>query len=135
MSFVPMSIGGGAQIVETVLWTNESPTSSFASQILQFDTISNYDYLVIEVRVSSAVADTYKFYYDTTDLASYISGQKHLPLIGVLNTNNYYYYRPVAYVGTQMIQIGTCYRNTASSAASSNNAAIIPTQVIGVTIT
>ena len=135
MSFVPMSIGGGGQLVETVLWTNDSPTSTFNAQIMVIDTISKYDYIVIEARISTAVSDTYRFYYKTTDLPSYISGSAALPLIGILNTNSYYYYRPVAYVGTQMIQIGTCYRNTSSSATSSNNGAVIPTQIIGVNIT
>ncbi len=46
--------GGGGKYTETVLWTNASPTSSFAQQnITLSDSISNYDYVRIYFRAST----------------------------------------------------------------------------------
>lgn len=49
---------GGGSATETVLWTNGSPTSSFASQTVTLSqTIENFDYIKIVFRKSTTDAD------------------------------------------------------------------------------
>ena len=49
MGFYRCGSGGGGTLKETVLWTNGSPTASFAPQdVTLSDDIDNYDFLKIE---------------------------------------------------------------------------------------
>lgn len=56
MSFVPANIGGGGGgMTRTTLWTNTASTSAFSSQTVTLsDSISNYDYIGVEYRATTA---------------------------------------------------------------------------------
>lgn len=130
MAFVPMTAGGGS-MSETTLWTNPSPTANFNAQnVTLSDDITNYDYIVIDIRSGSDDIHL-KYYYTPAELVNYTSSAMR-PLIGELHTNNYYYYRSVTYNSSTSLAIGACIRNTASSAASTNNGGILPQTIKGI---
>ena len=71
--------GGGGNTpasTETVLWTNNSPTSTFANQTVTLsDNISDYDYLCFEYRsTTGSSAKTSKVFVKTTDFITAGSG-------------------------------------------------------------
>lgn len=132
MAYVPMTAGGGGSIIETTLWTNNAPTSSFALQAVTLsDNISNYDYIVIEYRASTANDARFKVYFKSTDLDDYTSGN-NCAMMGLYSSNSYFYYRIVRYDNDTTITFGSCYRNTAGGTSSSNNGADIPLTIKGI---
>lgn len=130
MAFIPM--GSGGALSETTLWTNNSPTSNFTSQTVTLsDGISNYKYIAFIVNMSTSVTDvSITFTFDASKITDWTSSD-YRPLLGVYYTNNYYYYRVLTYVSNTSLTIGACIRNTASSAAGTNNAGVIPVKIVG----
>ena len=66
----PMNAGGGGDLVETVLWTNPSPTSSFSPQIITLnDNWDNYDYIEVDFKAFNT--------YDNSCIAPIIIDMSH----------------------------------------------------------
>lgn len=55
MALFPCNVGGGGTLSETVLWTNPSPTASFAAQTITLSSdINNFKYLKIVYKLSTS---------------------------------------------------------------------------------
>ena len=116
----------GGKMSETVLWTNASLTSDFAGQAVDLsDNISKYKYISI-----SCVSPNVTCYYTVADLISFVSSSAR-GLVGALNTNSYYYYRPITCLSDTSLSIGNCIRNLPNGTATTNNAAVKPTNIKG----
>ena len=126
---------GGGKMSETVLWTNPSPTSTFAGQTVTLsDNISNYKYIAIEVRWNNSTATSIKYIYDTAELPNCVGGKTSeypIPYFGIFYNGTTFYYRPCTYVSDTQIAFGNGYYNTASAKPTLNNTAIIPVKIIG----
>lgn len=132
MAWFP-TVGGLENIIETVLWTNPSPTSEFTNQAVTLsDNISHYDYLIIKVQVNTNVSDYLDYCYDTNQIVnSTLSGNLNTPVFGVY-ANSYFYYRFCFYVSDTSLTFTHCIHNTSSGTASATDGAVIPVQIIGV---
>ena len=118
--------GGSSELQETVLWTNSSPTSSFATQTVTLsDDINNYDYIGIYYRVSTSVATTG---FAMTKVSDYVqnvsSSQPRLAFAGITGTTAQF--RNIKYDTDTTVVIGGAI---ATSGASNNN--VIPTAISG----
>ena len=107
----------------TVLWTNDSPTSSFAAQTITLnDDISNYNYYEIIYRQTSGVG----IYYSTGKI---ISGQVCKMMLFAATI----YTRTLQDISGTSCQIGNCanYTTYGSSTSSTVNDVCIPIQILG----
>ena len=125
--------GGGAQQTETVLWTNSSPSSNFSSQdVTLSDNISNYDYIGIVTAFNTSGGNRSKTLMSVSDFKN-----SPFPQTGnqvTLNmgsaTSSITMYRVAYYSSDTTIRIGTAV----SSAGNTNNAYVIPTQIVGIKV-
>lgn len=81
--------GGTATLKATTLWTNPSPSSSFANQTISLSSTSPYDYIKITWRWSTS--DYTEF--ETIFPRSEYSGGKRLAIGGALDTSTTARYR------------------------------------------
>lgn len=122
-------IGGSEQYTETVLWTNPSPTASFAGQnVTLSDSITNYKYMKITWKTTTSDTAYSSAYVLVSDLASMTAtnGSRFMS-ISCMSTN--VYKRNVTYNSATSIGISTSYRENASG---SNNGVNIPLEILGV---
>ena len=123
--------GGGGKLVETVLWTNPSPTSAFSAQAVTLsETIDNYDYIKILFRKSTSDATSYNLMTDVSTWTTiYISGDtdRGFRLLGNTIVSSSTNYRACTCVNTDhtKVQIG----NVSGGGGTSY---IIPTAIIGI---
>ncbi|MCR4739183.1 MAG: hypothetical protein K5886_02850 [Lachnospiraceae bacterium] len=98
MAFFRATIGngGGGQMVETVLWTNNnpSPATGFAAQAAPLsDDINNYDFICVEyARVYSALSDKAKVYWKVSDYKSFRNASGICGAITLHNQHRNFYY-------------------------------------------
>lgn len=123
--------GGGAEQVETVLWTNPSPSSTFAAQTVTLsESIDNFDYIAISYCQSTSYPIPSKIIYSVSDFKKSIQTATNDPIVGlcVSDTSNSYG-RKAYYVNSTTIGFTLGYRW--NSAYSTNNAAN-PISIIGI---
>ena len=128
--------GGGAKLVETVLWTNSAPTSQFGAQeITLSDSIDNYDYIAIRYacnnsnQTGASVSDDISLVSNVKNWGYNTSTYHNLGNLGSEISNNNIYCRSVFYISTTSLRFANAYQvGTATSA----NAACIPLAVIGI---
>lgn len=127
---------GGENFVETVLWTNSSPTSSFAGLTVTLsDNIENYSYIkVVSAFNIYTLGKTSSVMMSIDDLKK--TGSDFLLTSTVMTpSNSYMYVRPVAYKTSTTVEIGACYMYIYSSSGQTTSyepAATIPLKIIGV---
>ena len=117
---------GGGSDTETVLWTNGSPTSSFAQKTVTLsDNINNYDYIKMTFRYSTS---------DDTELVEIfpvenidINTAKRSTYLGVMWYAGSWKYRNITNNYTS-VEISNCV----FVGGSSSNGSIIPLQIIGI---
>ena len=129
MAFVPMTAGGGGSMTETTLWTNSSPSASFAAQTITLsDNISNYDYIRIKYRYNNTTpTDSYAM-TDVTSLQSMTGTGTMTLALGLQHTNGINYARNCLYVSDTELKFTLAwYGNNSTSALVS-----IPGEIIGV---
>ena len=124
--------GNGEQYTETVLWTNPSPTASFAGQTVTLsDSIANYKYLKVKA--------CYNGGYTNVAVSPLILVSEFMTIvpstrrctfnIGNSSAGNSYYSRAVQYVSPTSISF------TDDWALKSNNTAntdVIPLEILGI---
>lgn len=125
--------GGGGKMTETVLWTNSSPTSNFASQTVTLsDGISNYDYLKFTYKPSTASSLSNSTIISTQDfISNCVDGAKHFfaTMGGYSSTSaSNAHGRNAFYVSNTSLRMGSCLM---FNSASSNNAYMIPLTIKG----
>ena len=133
MAFLPMMMGGGT-MEETVLWTNLSPTSSFAGQTVTIsDDMNNYDYIAVKYAYSTAeinnVATCMFSVKDFKNGVQTTSYTRDMMLLGIINASNQPFGRGVYYSSDTAVNFGGCYR--LNNATTANNNAI-PLYVFGI---
>lgn len=120
---------GGGSLKETTLWTNNSPTSSFASQTVTLsDYVSNYDYIKITFRLSTSSTDTLSILVPKEDYSKYDGTSSGAGVMHV-NSNTGYCRLARTFTGTS-INFAPCW--TVFAAAGSNNNLLIPVSIVGI---
>ena len=120
--------GKGTEYTETSLWTNQSPSSSFASQNVSLsDSVSNYKYIKIRYNYSSSYSTIeVSGIISVDDLKKTTAGNRRVTLgLGQATAGNSYYVRYVNYVSDTSINI------TNVNAGSSGSTDIIPLEILG----
>lgn len=75
MALFPCNVGGGGTLSETVLWTNPSPTASFAGQTITLSSdINNFKYLKIVCKLSTSNNTESSVMYAVDDFKNLIIG-------------------------------------------------------------
>lgn len=106
--------GGGAV---DILWTNPSPSSSFAAQTISVD-LTGYDLIFIE----------YKAISSSTFLSGIIDGDSHtILLLAIQNTSNNRNGTRVATYDNTSVQFGNCTFN-----GTQTNTYCVPLTIYGV---
>ena len=128
--------GGGNTPVptETVLWTNNSPTSSFANQTVTLsDNISNYDYLCFEYRsTTGSSAKSGKVYVKTTDFTNAGSGANTCQLgTYARNSSDVGYTRVATYASDTTITFSHSIR---AGSSGQDDTSAIPTKISGISV-
>ena len=120
---------GSGAMTETVLWTNQSPTSAFAAQnVTLSESIDDYNAIRIYWRLSTS--DSTTAYIDvpkeSLKTLSYASGHACIALNAYVST--LIWLRIMSYVDDTKINFSTSYRvnNTGS-----NTSYAIPTKICG----
>lgn len=114
---------------ETVLWTNNSPTSQFASQTITLsDDYSNYDYIEVYFRCSTSDDTEYREIIPkatldkSSSLATFTIGN---------NANTATRARGIYADTTSSLNITSAYPLSGSSSA---NSYVIPTKIVGISV-
>lgn len=126
--------GGGAKQVETVLWTNSAPTSTFNAQTVTLsDSVRNYDYLKFVYNLNNENQTTCSTIMSVSDFvntkyqAGYFVGE-----FGCMATTSgtlYPWSRPAHYDTDTTIAIKNCI--TVGTSVTINTR-LIPTAIIGI---
>lgn len=139
--YIPTSNGylyenqqGGS--TETVLWTNNSPTSSQSNgQITLSDNISNYEYLALKWRLGTSDDTTNTIFIKTTDLSTKgVSGSKNVaPSLYAYTGSGNAKARPIAYVDDTTLYIGGS-QNVGATGATNGYAILLEVKGISVAL-
>ena len=126
---------GGGTLKETTLWTNSSPSATFAEQTVTLsDNISNYDYIKIEwcestsalTNKSSIMVSASEF---TRNKNPYYNAHDTTPAILGRGANNVSYLRYIAYESDTQVLFGHALRGNATGV---DNTFTIPLNIYGV---
>ena len=130
--------GGGGSLTETVLWTNASPTSAFAAQVVTLsDDMNNYTYLKFEYRHSTTNSNLYEIIvpvdlYKTSLTPDSGNTTHYIPSMSVMNGGQYafanIYARVIPYKTDTSIEISSARSLSGATLALTN---VIPTRIIG----
>lgn len=130
--------GGGGSLTETVLWTNASPTSTFAAQVVTLsDDMNNYTYLKFEYRHSTTDSNLYEIIvpvdlYKTSLTPDSGNTTHYIPTISAMVGGQYafsnIYARAIPYKTDTSIEVTSVRSLSGVSPALTN---IIPTRIIG----
>lgn len=129
--------GGGGNTpasTETVLWTNNSPTSTFANQTVTLsDNISDYDYLCFEYRsTTGSSAKTSKVFVKTTDFITAGSGANTCQLgTYARNSSDVGYTRVATYASDTTITFSHSIR---AGSSGQDDTSAIPTKIVGISV-
>lgn len=121
--------GGGGALTETALWTNASPTSSFAAQNVTLSSgISNFE--VIRVYYLCSTTEYYVDFPKDLIVAAFAEINAPLFVIGKTGTGgtSLFFVRVLRYVSNTSISIGANTRVGASGTANEGN---VPTKICG----
>ena len=128
--YIPMTIGG-KKYTETSLWTNPSPTSTFASQTVSLsESIENFEY----IKVKFKYANGYDIYSSPIVLVSEFktfkadSQRSGLGTGGIFDASNNMYSRCYWYINNTSVQFGAAYRLNSTTAYNDN---LIPIEILG----
>lgn len=137
--------GGGGGISYTRLWTNSSPSSSFAAQQVSLDSAaSGYTYIrIVWARVNTAgvtennwesSADALAYLYDMRNATSLLDATNTMQMAAAVRPATGYYARRCWFTSTACttIEFGT---TTRWSTSGTNNALLVPVLIDGVTVT
>lgn len=118
---------------ETLLWSNPSPTSSFAAQnVTLSQSMNNFDYIKVTFRASTSVADEGCNIYPIEYVKSSIQGTAYAHALvggGSSNKSNFYT-RKMLYVSNTQLNINGSV-TISSNNAGSNNGVVIPLEIYG----
>ena len=123
----------GGTLRETVLWTNPSPTSNFASQTVNLDeSYANYKYVGVKYATGTgADAPMATMILSTEDAAkTNVSGSNN-GLKGAIGSRyqNNVYARIIGFMSDTTVEFSAA---RIQSGTNSNNALIIPKTIIGI---
>lgn len=124
--------GSGEQYTETVLWTNPSPTASYAGgvNVTLSDSIGNYKYLMVRYRVSTSNATEFETIVSTSDFRKSLAAQNAPQWsFQARVSTGYYDNRFVVYVDDTTVLIRPAYHINASG---TDNTAAIPLEILGI---
>ena len=118
--------------IETTLWTNSSPTSSFATQTVTLSNgISNYSYIKIVYRASNTVEEESYLYVPQAKMISSTETNDY-NIVGLCNYGtSYRYIRFAFYASDTSIKFSDCgrWKNNANG-----NTICVPISIIGVNV-
>ena len=111
---------------ETVLWTNSSPTSSFAAQTVTLSNgLSNYDYIRVKYRHTTTLDVTANVYATVANFTACAGASKPKPIsLGMEASAGTFYSREIDYLTD----------TTVSVKATSDNARMIPLEIVGISV-
>ena len=122
--------GNGEQYTETVLWTNSSPTSSFADQTITLsDSIDNYSSLGVTFKLSTTEEMSCTIKLSVEDFKKCTNSATILNPASCAKISNLAYARRFYCASDTTIYFAASYRLNTSG---TNNAANIPIQIIGI---
>lgn len=110
---------------ETVLWTNPSPTSQFATQTITVSDLSEYDYIRVYFRVSKSIDTELSVIMSKADFYNSIEGNtKDVLSIGATGTTGTAVCRQIYNLSNTQIKFGSAF-----TSSGINNDYAIPTKV------
>lgn len=133
LAFIRKKGGGLAKVTEKVLWTNPSPSASFAQQAVTLsDSIDNYDYIAIKSKPTTGNTDPFIATYLKEDVRKSVTGSTtNHNVMSIACNVGAAYVRRVFYTSDTQITFDHSYQ---INAASTGNAYNIPLQVLGLNI-
>lgn len=122
--------GGGGRYTETSLWTNASPTSSFAAQVVTLsDSIDNYKYIAIKYKFDTSSNVEGSVIFLVSDIKKSVQGVDTIvPCIGASPQGVANYARRVFYTSNTKIRIEIA---TAMNKTGTSTAYVIPLEILG----
>lgn len=131
---IAIKMGGAKKETETVLWTNDSPTSAFAAKTVTLsDSLENYDKLrIYAIRTTGTSDHVVSFDVNIAeDLDYFVNGENKMAFsISMLGEK--YNYSRIGYITTFKtgIYFTTAYRMNATS--GHNTGYCIPVKISGI---
>lgn len=126
--------GGGGKYTETVLWTNPSPSSTFAAQTVTLsDSLSNYKYIGIRFKVHNTHADT-PYATGIILVSEFMQNRKNTGadrkniLVASQNTSNATMARNAWYVSNTSVEFSAAYQLLSTN---TNTNYTIPLEILG----
>ena len=122
-------LSSGETAVETILWTNPSPTSSISSETTYtISSIANYDFIRVYFRRSTSDSTETSVLYTKPEFLA-LTGTDKFRASGSLNISGVNYARPINVQSATSITVGYCYK--LGSSAGQSNSYLIPTKICG----
>lgn len=132
MAYIPMTIGG-KKYTETSLWTNPSPTSTFASQTVNLsESIDNYEYIKVKyVYATSATQIELVSILPVSEFKTYQinSTAGGSGVLGMISATNSQYARSYFYANNGgSVAFAAAFQ---INSTTSNNSWLIPIEILG----
>lgn len=124
-----LKCGGGGGMTETTLWTNSSPTSTFAAQSVTLSqSLSNFDYIRFEYRFSTSNSASYSVIIKASDVTNSLTTSGNFTIALMVRSSSYYRSRRVTYNSLTSLEVSLAWD---SNHAGSSNSEAIPTKIVG----
>lgn len=123
--------GGGGKMTETTLWTNSSPTSSFANQTVTLSqSITAFDYIRIYFRTQNTQDNEFSAIYLASEVNTWVESSSTPRPFGILcgNQGTNTRKRLVMYVSNTSLSLSHA---TGVNNSTTVDAALIPTKITG----
>lgn len=125
MAFIPCMGNGGSEYTETSLWTNPSPTSTFANQSVSLSqSMQNFKYLMVKYRLSTSDATEKNDIFETTKFTADNAGR--FAYGGTVSSN---YGRLFIKASDTQVTISDCKQFGGTGTTNTN---FIPLEILGI---
>lgn len=123
----------GGNMTETVLWTNTSPSSSFASQTVTLSqSIDNFDYIKITQKIHTSISGELATLIPVEDFKKCLSAaDTHFNMAFSVNYSGQVYCRRIFYDSGTTVNFNNAYYVNNSG---SSNSVCIPLKIFGVNV-
>ena len=114
---------------KTLLWTNPSPNSNFASQTINLSSsLSSFTHMIIRYKVSTGSTQVYDNLFNVNPLRTSDSTGRYG--INIITSGSVTYVRPMYSAGTNAIFSG----NAVNLSSTQGNNFLIPLEIYGISI-
>ena len=120
-----------SEYTETSLWTNQSPSSNFATQAVSLsNSVDNFKYIKVRCKFSTSDSAEFSTIVSVDELKTFTGNTKGRLVSGGMTGGGYPMYRNLTYTSSSSLTFGTAGYVNGTTWTTANNL-IIPLEILG----